>query len=66
MSHPELDPDLARALEVLARVFASDPPRVLTVGPIRHRAAPPAPESAQPRLPDLPLPAALSTRRNSL
>jgi hypothetical protein len=62
MSHPELDPDLARALEVLARVFAPDPPRVLTVAPLRRRPAPPAPGATQPRLPDLPLPPAPSTR----
>jgi hypothetical protein len=62
MGYPELDPDLARALEVLHRVFAPDPPRVLTVGPIRPRPTPSAPGATQPRLPDLPLPPAPSTR----
>jgi hypothetical protein len=54
MSHPGLDPDLARALEVLQRVFAPDPPQVLTVAPICPRPAPPAPGATQPCLPDLP------------
>jgi hypothetical protein len=64
MSRPELDPDLAAALEVLARVFAPDPPRVLTVAPCRHRPAPPTSGATQPCLPDLP--PVPSTRRNSL
>jgi hypothetical protein len=62
MSHPELDPDLAAALEVLQRVFDPDPPRVLTVAPVRRPPAPPAPQATQPSLPDLPLPPAPSTR----
>jgi hypothetical protein len=66
MCPPGLDPDLAHALAVLARVFAPDPPQVLTVAPRRPRPAAPAPQATQPRLPDLPLPPAPSTRRNSL
>jgi hypothetical protein len=64
MRHPELDPDLAGALAVLERVFAPDPPRVLTVAPRRRRPAAPAPQATQPSLPDLP--PVPSTRRNSL
>jgi hypothetical protein len=62
MRHPQLDPDLARALEVLHRVFDPDPPHVLTVGPVRRRPAPLAPAATQPSLPDLPEPPAPSTR----
>jgi hypothetical protein len=64
MRQPELDPDLAAALEVLHRVFAPDPPRVLTVVPLGRRPAPPAPQATQPPLPDLP--PVPETRRNSL
>jgi hypothetical protein len=54
MSHPYLDPDLARALQVLERVFGPDPdpdpPRVLSVRPTpprRRPATPPAPAAAE-------------------
>jgi hypothetical protein len=62
MNRPDLDSDLAAALELLERVFGPDPdlPRVLSVRPNlpRRRPAPPlAPAAAgpeQPRLLELP------------
>jgi hypothetical protein len=58
MSHPYLDPDLARALQVLERVFGPDPdpPRVLSVRPTpprRRPATPPAPAAVGPNQPSL-------------
>jgi hypothetical protein len=69
MGYPELDPDLARALEVLHRVFAPDPPHLLTVAPLPPQPAPPAPTpgATQPRLPDLPpAPSTSTTSTRSL
>jgi hypothetical protein len=68
MSYPDLDPDLATALEALTRAFGPTPPQVLEVRPARRRPTPPpapAPDGPERQL-ALFNPTTPQTRRNSL